>query len=201
MEVIDVNNNNFVTKYNKILHYVAQLEDSFIDYINILIDNSKRDIKLFENKRPWLDVFYKSLIINSFDGVLHYKLEGGDINIISFSNKLISYKLLCKQITSDNSKGILIHKQEIFKEIWAFMKELVIDYYYAMEIYVHEHNQNVNIHKIYTYKMHDYKMMYILLQYGSYTRMNYPFLLCRYKKVDVEENEIHKFLVIIDNDQ
>lgn len=50
MEVIDINNNNLVTKYNKILYYIEQLEDLFIDYVNMLIDNAKRDIKSFKKE-------------------------------------------------------------------------------------------------------------------------------------------------------
>ena len=58
----------------------------------------------------------------------------------------------------------------------------MIDYYDSMEEYIHDHNQLVNGHKIYTYEMYDYKMIYMLLQYVSYTRKNYPFLLCKCKK-------------------
>ena len=49
--------------------------------------------------------------------------------------------------------------------------------------------------------MHDYKMMYMLLQHVSYTRKNYPFLLCKCKKNGVIDNETHECLVISDEDQ
>ena len=129
-----------------------------------------------------MNIFYKLLIINNFYGTLYYKLEGGNVNFILFSNDLMSSKPLYKEITSGNSKGILTYKQTICKESWNFIKKLIIDYYDAMEIYVHENNQNVNNYKIYIYEMHDYKIMYILLQYGSYTRKNYLFLLCIFLK-------------------
>ena len=93
----------------------------------------QRETLNYFKKRIWLDVCHKPLIINSFDRLLHYKLEGGYVNVISFSKELMSFELLYKKITLGNSKGILTHKQVMCKESWTFVKKLVTDYYDATE--------------------------------------------------------------------
>ena len=151
-----VNNSNSNIK-------VCKIENSYDDYIMIMINKLDNMNKLVESNNKIIDADSHIIVIDSYDGAQHRRTQKDRTNIVSFSSQMITLQSIKAGYSTAVSKNILTWQQMIGAETYANLIP-VLDSVYNRKI----HNKNLRIQpdckltndntKLTLYDLHDGKM-------------------------------------------
>ena len=152
----------------------SKLEGSMGDWMETML-------KKFDRKGQTVEDGDDLILINSFDGAEAIKTEKELKSVISFSSQMITPRLIQSgEIKAGSSFNILTWMQLVGKEELKILKPCMTDYLMFRRELVEGRFQFPSFPSstIWTYDVHDGKMLYLLTQHSQWNRKHHPFLMC-----------------------
>ena len=136
---------------------------------------SSRGTRIYSPSNP--------LVIDLINGAKRQQSKNKVTSVISFSLSLICPKLLKDgTVTAGSSKSPLTWKQARGPESISSMTPLFESYFESKKVLSRNAKNVPDRSNYFHYELHDGKMLYLMTQYGLFSRKNSPFLLCSCKK-------------------
>ena len=165
----------------------SKLEGGMEDWIEAML-------KKFDCKRYTVEDGDDLILINSFDGAEAIKTEKELKSVISFSSQILTPRLIQSgTLQAGSSFNILTWMQLIGKEELKVLRPCMSEYLSIRRELVEGRIKSPSFpsSKIWTYDVHDGKMLYLLTQHSQWNRKNHPFMMCDCKRGDAISNANH----------